>query len=82
MSCHWSISNLMGKYLPKLIKYILPSSKDWTGVGHLSYIDVDLRFTSIDIVLYVELVLKLPTQLQKRLTIKVPPLMVMFWVFA
>ena len=32
-------SNLMDKYPLKIIKDILPSSKDWTGVRHLSYRD-------------------------------------------
>ena len=55
----------MSKYLPKFIKYILPSSKDWTGVRHLSHMDVYLCFTSTDIVLHVELVLGSPAQLKK-----------------
>ena len=72
----------MSKYLPKFIKYILLSSEDWTGVRHLSYWDICLHFTSIDIVLHIELKLKSPTHLQKWLTIKAPPVMVIFWVFA
>jgi HD superfamily phosphohydrolase len=75
----------MSKYLLKFIKYILPSSKDWTGVGLLSYRDVYLHSTSIsreNIVLSIELVLKSQTQLQQRLTIKEPPVMRIFWAFA
>ena len=52
----------MSKYLLKCIKYILPSSKDWTGVRLLSYRDVHLHSTSISRVnidiLYIGLVLK------------------------
>ena len=56
----------MSKYLLKFIKYILTSSKDWTRVRLLSYRDVYLCSTSIsrqniDIVLYMELVLKSDT---------------------
>jgi hypothetical protein len=78
----------MSKYLLKFIKYILPSSKDWTGVGPLSYRDVYLHSTSIsreniDIVLSIELVLKSQTQLHQRLTtVKEPPVMTGFWAFA
>ena len=74
----------MSKYLLKFIKYIFPSSKDRTGVGLLSYRDVNLRFTSIirGIILSIELVLKSETQPQQRLTIKVPPVMRIFWAFA
>ena len=61
-----STSNLMSKYLPKFIKYILSSSKDCTGVGLLSYRDVYLHSSrssreNIDIVLYIELVPKSDT---------------------
>ena len=73
-------------YLPynlKFIKYILPSSKDCTGVGLLGYRDVYWHSASISRekieVLYIELVLKTQTQLQQRLTaIKEPPLMTGF----
>ena len=63
MSQHMSASNLITKYLLKFLKYILPSSKIWTGVGLLSYRDVYLHSTSvsrenIDIALSIELVLK------------------------
>jgi hypothetical protein len=82
VSGHYSASNLMCKYLLKFLKYILPSSKDWTGVGLLSYRDDSLYSTSISrenmdiqVVLSIELVLKSQTQLQQRLTIKEPPLM-------
>ena len=73
-----SAGNLMSKYLLKFIKYILPSSKDWTGVGHLSYY---LHSNSIrrENILSIELVLKSQTQLQQRLTIKLPPEMKIFW---
>jgi hypothetical protein len=37
----------MTKYHLKFIKYILPSSKDWTRVGLLSYRDVHLHSSSI-----------------------------------
>ena len=37
----------MSKYHLKFIKYILPSSKDWAGVGLLSYRDVYLHSASI-----------------------------------
>ena len=55
-----SVSKLMSKYLLKLIKYILSSSKEWTGVGHLNYREVYLLFTSngredIDVILSIEL---------------------------
>ena len=46
----------------------MPSSKDWTGVGLLSYRDVYLRSASISreiIVLYIELVLKSDTTTTK-----------------
>ena len=57
----------MNKYLLKFTKYILSSSKDWTGVGLLSYRNVFLHSTSIgkDIVLYIELVLKSETTTTK-----------------
>ena len=60
----------MGKYLLKLIRYILPSSKKWAGIGLLSYIYVHLHSTSIsreniDIVLSIELVLKSDTTISK-----------------
>ena len=42
-----SVSNLIGKYHLKFIKYILPSSKEWTGVGLLNYRDVCLLSASI-----------------------------------
>jgi hypothetical protein len=77
----------MSKYLLKFIKYILPSSKDWTGVGLLSYRDVYLHSTSIsreniDIVLSIELALKSQTQLQQRLTtVNEPPVTRIFWAF-
>ena len=80
----------MTKYLLKFIEYILPSSKDWTGVGLLSYRDGYLHVTSIsreniDIVLYIELELKSRTQpqrRQRRLTIKEPPVTRVFLAFA
>ena len=58
-----SVSDLIGKYHLKFIKYILPSSKEWTGVGLLNYRNVYLLSTSIsgediDIILSIELVLK------------------------
>jgi hypothetical protein len=59
-------SNLMSKYLLKFIKYILPSSKDWTGVRPLSYRDVSPSFIREDI-LSLELVPKSQTQLQTDL---------------
>ena len=52
-----SVSNLMSKYNLKFIKYILSSSKEWTGVGHLNNRDFYLLFTSsgedIDIILII-----------------------------
>ena len=80
----------MSKYLLKFLKYILPSSKDWTGVGLLNYRDVYLHSTSItgsreniDIVLSIELVLKSQTQPQQKLTnIKELSVMSVFWAFA
>ena len=77
----------MCKYLLKFTKYILPSSKDWTGVGLLSYRNVYMCPTSISreniqVVLSIELILKSWTQLQQRLTIKDPPVMRVFWAFA
>ena len=65
-----SASNLMSKYLLKFIKYILSSSKDWTGVGLLSYRDVYLHSTNINrknIVLYIELALEPDTTTTKDL---------------
>ena len=49
----------------------------------MNYRDVFLHFTSIskNNVLYIELVLKSQTQLQQRLTIKVPPVTRIFWAF-
>ena len=78
-----SAGNLMSKYLLKFIKYILLSSKDWTRVGNLSYRDVFVHSTSIsrENILSIELVLKSHTPLQQRLTIKVPPVMWIFWAF-
>ena len=60
----------MSEYLLKLIKYILLSSKEWTGVGLLSYRNVYLCFTSIsrekiDIVLTIGLVIKSDTAATK-----------------
>ena len=58
----------MSKYLLKFTEYILPSSKDCTGVGLLSYRDAHSSSISgedIDIVLSIELVLKSKTQLTK-----------------
>ena len=74
----------MSKYLVKFIKYILTSSKDWAGVGLLSYRDVYMHSTSIskDIVLCIELVLKSWTQLQQKLTtVKEPPVIRVFCAF-
>ena len=73
----------MSKYLLKFIKYISPSSKDWTGVGLLSYRNVYLHSTSIirDNILSIELVLKSQTQLLQKLTVKEPPVMRIFWAF-
>jgi hypothetical protein len=75
----------MSEYLLKSIKYILPSSKDWTGVGILSHGNVYLHSTSISgdfIVLSIKLVIKSQTQLGERHTsIKEPPLMTKFWAF-
>jgi hypothetical protein len=78
----------MSKYLLKFAKHILPSSKNWTGVGLLSYRDVYLCSTTsrkdMDIVLYIVLVLKSQKQLQERLTTneKEPPAIKVFWAFA
>ena len=68
----------MGKYRLKFIKYISVSCKDWTGEWLLSYRD----YTSIsrENILSIELVLD-QTQLHQKLTIKVPPVMRMFWAF-
>ena len=63
----------MSKYLLKFIKYILSSSKDWTGVGHLNYRDSTI--ISRNNILSIESVLKNQTQLQPRRTIKVPAVM-------
>jgi hypothetical protein len=75
----------MSKYLLKFIKYILSSSKDWTGVGIMSYRDVYPHSTSSisrgSIVLFIGLALKSKTQLQQRLTIKLPPVMMGFLAF-
>ena len=67
MSQHMSASNLITNYLLKFLKYILPSSKDWTGVGLLSDRDVYLRSTSVSRknVLSIELVLKSDTSTMK-----------------
>ena len=46
-SRHSSVSKLMSKYHLKFIKYILSSSKEWTGVGLLNYRDVYLLYASI-----------------------------------
>ena len=75
-----SAGNFMSKYLLKFIKYILPSSKDWTGVGHLSYY-LHTNSISRENILSIKLVLKSQTQLQQRLTIKVPPVIKIFWAF-
>jgi hypothetical protein len=80
-----SASSLMSKYLLKFIKYILSSSKDWTGVGLLSYRDVHPHSTSSisrgSIVLFIGLILKSKTQLQQRLTIKLQPVIRVFLAF-
>ena len=77
----------MTKYLLKIIKYILLSSKDWARVRLLSYRDVYVHSTSIiweniDIVLSIKLALRLQIQLQQRLTVKELPMMRVFWAFA
>ena len=56
----------MSKYLLKFIKYIMTSSKEWTGVWLLGYRDLYLHSTSIsreniDIILSIELVTKMDT---------------------
>ena len=69
LSYHPSASNLRSKYLFKFIKYILPSSKVWTRVWFVGHRDVYLHSASIsreNIVLYIELVLKLQTQLLQK----------------
>ena len=84
-SWHLSARILTTEYLLKFIKYILPSSKDWTRIGLLSQRGVYLPSNSIgseniDIVLSIELVLKSHTA-TIRLTVKAPPLMKIFWAF-
>ena len=67
----------MSKYLLKFIKYIMTSSKEWTGVWLLSYRDVYLLSTSIsrenidvDIVLSIELAIRLDTTTSIKTYIK------------
>ena len=44
---HQATSNMTEKNLPKLVKYIFPTSEEWTGVWSLRY--RELPFTSISI---------------------------------
>ena len=39
--------SMMNKNLPKFVKYIFPSSKEWTRVWFLGYRDLRLHFASI-----------------------------------
>ena len=82
----------MNKNLPKLVEYISPSSKQWTGVWLLRYRDLHLPFPGIegetidivDIVLVDKIytiIAKLYVHWQGRHTKKVPPVMSIFWAF-
>jgi hypothetical protein len=78
----------MSKYLLKFIKYILPSSKYWTGFGLLNYRDGCRLSTSISrenidiVILSIELVLNsLMQQQTPTTTLKEPPVMRVFWAF-
>jgi hypothetical protein len=46
----------LNKNLPKLVKNIFPSNKQWTGVWFAGYKGLHLPFTSIDVVNIVDLV--------------------------
>ena len=86
VSRHSSVSKLMSKYHLKFIKYILSSSKEWTGVGLLNYRDVYLLSNSIsreniEIILSVESVTESWTQQQRLTTVKELPVMWVFWAF-
>ena len=41
----------MNKNLPKLVKHIFPSNKQWTGVWSAGYKRLHLPFASIDMVM-------------------------------
>jgi len=77
----------MNKNLPKFVKYIPPSSKDWTGVWFLRYMALHLPITCIgrenidNIVLGDRLSPNHPDRIRERHT-KVPPAMNEFWAFA
>jgi hypothetical protein len=43
-----SIVSTINKNLPKFVEYILPSSKQWTGVWFLRHRNFHLHFASID----------------------------------
>ena len=46
----------MNKNLPKLVKYIFPSNKQWTRVWFAGYGGLHLPFTGIDLMNVVDLV--------------------------
>ena len=46
----------MNKNVPKLVKHIFPSNKQWTGVWFAGYRSLHLPFTSIDVMNVVDLV--------------------------
>ena len=48
--------SIMNKNLPKLVKHIFPSYKQWTGVWFAGYRRLHLPFASIDMVNIVDLV--------------------------
>jgi len=73
----------LNKNLSKFVKYISPSSEDWTGVWFLRYRNLHLPFTCIgreNIVLEDKLLPNHLNRTQERLT-KVPPAMSKFWAF-
>ena len=76
----------MNKNLPKLVKHIFPTNKQWTRVWFAGYRSLHLPFVGVDgdiadlVKTKCTIMLDL-CSLQERLT-KVPPLMSIFWEFA
>ena len=76
----------MKKNLPKLVKYIFPSDKQWTGVWSAGYRGLHLPCASIDnrvdidvILVKIIYIIMLNVCSQQERHTKVPPVMSIFW---
>ena len=86
-SRHQFTIRTLNKNLPKLVKYIIPSDKQWTSIWSAGYRVSHLPFANIDMANITDLVkttckvmLVDLSSLQERLT-KVPPVISIFWAF-